>query len=78
MRWPRASACPEGEASEYTSWTRLGDLDRGLFFVRSYDAMNYSMFDLRELKSLDEPKVMPLAHFDGMAGDATATLAAAR
>ncbi|QPC43000.1 linear amide C-N hydrolase [Kaustia mangrovi] len=61
----------EPYATEFTSWTNLSDLDRGLFFLRTYKAMNFSVFDLNRLSALKEPKVVPLDRIDGMAGDAT-------
>lgn len=64
----------EPYATEFTSWTNLSDLDRGLFFVRTYKAMNFSAFDLNRLAELKEPRVVPLDRIDGMAGDATALM----
>ncbi len=64
----------EPYATEFTSWTNLSDLDRGLFFVRTYKVMNFSAFDLNRLSALKEPRVVPLDRIDGMAGDATALM----
>jgi len=56
-------------ATEYTTWTKLADLERGLYFVRTYEGLNYAMFDLAELATHDGPLVMPLAAVDGMGSD---------
>lgn len=61
----------EPYTTEFTSWTNLSDLDRGLFFVRTYKAMNFAVFDLNRLSALTAPRVVPLDRIDGMAGDAT-------
>lgn len=67
-------------ATEYTTWTKLADLERGLFFVRTYGGLNFTMFDIGRLAATDEIKVMPLSRLGGMAGDGTDDLlgAAAR
>ena len=66
-----------GVNSEYTSWTSLADLQRGQFFVRDYQSLNYVQFDLGALQNLGAPVVTPLAKFSGLAGDQTAKLSAA-
>lgn len=66
----------EAYETEFTSWTNLSDLDRGLFFIRDYRSLNYSAFDLKTLSSLTAPAVVPFAKFGGKAGDGTALLAA--
>lgn len=60
--------------SEYTSWTSLSDLQRGQFFVRGYQSLNYVQFDLNALLDLSAPVILPLDHFTGLAGDHTARL----
>lgn len=47
--------------SEYTSWTSLSDLDRRLFYIRGYGALNYVSFDLTQLKLLKNRKSVPLS-----------------
>lgn len=64
--------------TEFTSWTNLTDLERGLFFLRTYDALNYTQFDLNELNGSDTPKILPLSSVNGMAGDASSTMVAMR
>ncbi|GGA93464.1 hydrolase [Brucella endophytica] len=49
--------------SEYTTWTRLADLERLRFFVRDYTALNYTMFELGKLRTTKKPAVIPLAAF---------------
>lgn len=63
-------------ATEYTSWTNLTDLNRGRFFLRTYDGLNYAMFDLAELARTEGIKVIPLSELDGMATNGTAMLLA--
>jgi len=46
------------DVSEFTSWTNLTDLNRGLFFLRTYDGLNYTMFDLAKLAKTDEIKIV--------------------
>jgi penicillin V acylase-like amidase (Ntn superfamily) len=65
-----------GVNSEYTSWTSLSDLQRGQFFVRDYQSLNYVQFDLGALQKLEAAVVVPLARFSGLAGDQTAGLSA--
>ena len=47
-------------ATEFTTWTSLSDLQRGLFFVRAYDGMNFTRFDLAPLAGAAAPRVVPL------------------
>ena len=63
-------------ATEYTSWTNLTDLNRSLFFLRTYDGLNYTMFDLAKLAKTDEVKVMGMSSLDGLAVDGTEALLA--
>jgi penicillin V acylase-like amidase (Ntn superfamily) len=63
-------------ATEYTSWTNLTDLNRGLFFLRTYDGLNYTVFDLAKLAQTDAVKIQKLSKLDGMATDGTANLLA--
>lgn len=64
-------------ATEFTSWTSLADLDRVLFFIRDYESLNYTSFDLAALKNLSQPHVIPLKKLNGGAPDAAALLMAA-
>jgi len=50
----------DGYKSEYTSWTVLGDLTKNEFYIRTYDALNFTKFDLPKLFSQTAPKVFPL------------------
>ncbi|MCB4767877.1 linear amide C-N hydrolase [Ancylobacter sp. Lp-2] len=63
-------------ATEFTSWTSLSDLDRKLFFIRDYQSLNFTSFDLGALASLTVPKVLPLKALNGGATDASETLKA--
>lgn len=66
----------EGQPStEYTAITVLSDQTRGHFYVRSYDAFNYSTFDLGRLAVIDSTRLLPLVKLDAMGGDASDTLA---
>ncbi len=76
---PRPSGGGEGGGlsdgdTEYTPWTILSDLGRARVFLRTYNGLNYTMFDLKQMAQTKTIKVMPLAHLDGLAPDATATL----
>lgn len=61
-------------ATEFTSWTSLADLDRKLFFVRDYQALNFTCFNLEALANVQTPKAVRLDRFSGMATDATDAL----
>lgn len=61
-------------ATEFTSWTSLSDLDRGIFFVRDYSSLNYSRVDLGALADATKPSVVSLHKLGGTATDATALL----
>jgi len=67
----------ETYATEFTCWTSLSDLARGLFFVRDYRSLNYSSFSLEALAQLKTPSVIPLAKLSGGAVDASGVLMAA-
>ena len=66
-----------GAASEFTCWTSISDLDRKLFFLRAYDACNYTRFDLSALAGAGKSLVSSFQRFDGDAPDGTAALKAA-
>lgn len=67
----------ETYATEFTSWTSMSDLDRKLFFIRDYQSLNFTSFDVRALASLTVPKLLPLKALNGGATDATDILKAA-
>ncbi|MBK1643876.1 linear amide C-N hydrolase [Thiocapsa imhoffii] len=64
----------DGAATEFTCWTSLSDLDRKLFFLRSYDTFNYTRFDLTALAGADRPLVLPSKRFGADALEGTAAL----
>ena len=64
--------------SEYTSWTALSDLNRGYVFLRTYDGMNYTKFDINGLADLTAVTSIPLTTLNGLAGDGTQALLAAK
>ena len=51
---------PRGDqtSSEVTCYTVMNDLSRNLFYIRTIDAMNWSMLDLNKLKELNQTKSM--------------------
>jgi penicillin V acylase-like amidase (Ntn superfamily) len=55
--------------SESTKWTTLSDLNRGRFYIRSQNAMNYTMFDFRGLSPVTEVRSIPLDRLNGMAAN---------
>jgi len=57
--------------TEFTCWTNLTDLERRRIFLRTYDGLNYTMFDLPELAASAEPRILPLHSLDGLAADGT-------
>lgn len=63
-------------ATEFTCWTSISDLDRKLFFLRPYDSLNYSRFDLSSLAGQAEPLILPFQRFGSDATDGTSTLKA--
>lgn len=65
-----------GPPTEYTVWTNMADLSRQKFFFRSYDAFNWTSFDLAALAEANEPKAILTSQLDVMGGDGTKTLLA--
>lgn len=65
-----------GPPTEFTNWTNLSDLSRGLFYLRTYESFGYTRFDLNELASAKEPRAMLSTQLDTLGGDASATLLA--
>ncbi|PVB62841.1 linear amide C-N hydrolase [Labrenzia sp. 011] len=57
-------ADPNSTSTEYTSWTTLADLDRGYYFIRTYEGINYSKFDTKKLFKQTVPLIMPLKTLD--------------
>lgn len=55
-------------ATEFTSWTNLSDLARRRFYVRTYESLNYTGFDLAALADLAHPKAVPLTAVEGADG----------
>lgn len=62
---------PGAPPTEYTAWTNLSDLDRGTFLVRSYQAFNYTSFDLKALSEKNEIHLALLSKFSPLGGDGT-------
>jgi choloylglycine hydrolase len=60
--------------SESTKWTTLSDLNRGRFYIRSQNAMNYTMFDFRKLAPSTEVRSFPLDRLNGTAVDGNSLL----
>ena len=57
-----ASAAGDADhKTEYTSFTVLGDLSKNLFYVRTYDAINFIKFDMNRLFGQPYIKIAPLA-----------------
>lgn len=61
--------------TEFTTWTSLSDLDRGLFFVRGSGGMNYSRYDLTQLASITEFRHHSLVSTQATPHDATLAFA---
>jgi len=64
--------------SEYTSWTALTDLTRNTLLLRTYDGLNYTKFDLGALADVTTVVSVPLETINGLAGDGTPALIAAK
>ncbi|MFT8396550.1 linear amide C-N hydrolase [Propionibacterium sp.] len=63
--------------TEYTVWTDMADLERKLFYFRSYDQFNWSSFDLDVIsKSADGVRVVMTHKLSPNGGDATQELLA--
>jgi penicillin V acylase-like amidase (Ntn superfamily) len=65
-------------ATEFTSWTNLSDLDRKVFFLRTYESMNFTRFDLARLAELDGPRILSIEKLDGLSMDSTDALSQAK
>ncbi|GAA1947364.1 linear amide C-N hydrolase [Microbacterium aquimaris] len=67
-----------GPPTEYTVWTNMADLNGGKFYFRSYDAFNWTSFDLKKIaETATGPCVILTPKLDPMGGDATDALLAA-
>ncbi|MEB3334509.1 MAG: linear amide C-N hydrolase, partial [Cyanobacteriota bacterium] len=55
--------------SESTKWTTLSDLNRGRFYIRPQNAMNYTMVDLGKLARFSSVRSFPLDRLNGTAAD---------
>ncbi len=55
-------------------WTTLVDLNRGRFYIRSQNAMNYTMFDFRGLAPASEVRSIPLDRLNGTAANGNTLL----
>lgn len=58
--------------TEYTSWTVMSDLKQRKFFIRDYASLNFTDFDLNQLKSLKTAKSIPLKQFNKLGTSGTA------
>lgn len=67
-----------GASTEFTCWTSLSDLDRGLFLLRPYDGFNYARFDLAGLAGATTLLALPFSRLAEAGADGTAALLAAR
>ncbi|GAA3641402.1 linear amide C-N hydrolase [Microbacterium awajiense] len=66
-----------GPPTEYTVWTNMSDLAGQKFFFRSYDAFNWTSFDLAAIAAEAKgPRVLLTPRLDPMGGDGTAALLA--
>jgi len=45
-------------SSEVTQWTVMGDLSRGQYYVRSINALNWSVIDMADLKNITQIKTI--------------------
>lgn len=57
-------------SSEITAWTVLNDLSRNLFYVRSINAMNWSVIDLNKLKDVKQIKTVSTYDINKAGADA--------
>lgn len=58
--------------SEYTSWTVMSDLKQRKFFIRNYGSLNFTDFDLNQLKGLTVAKSIPLKNFNKLGANGSA------
>lgn len=55
---------PGIHSSEYTVWTTLTDLDRGMLFVRGYNNLNYQKFTIDQFKDEQKPVFIEINVFE--------------
>jgi len=58
------------KTSEVTEWTVMNDLSRNLYYVRSINAMNWSVVDMNKLKDLKKIKSVSTYEVDKAGADA--------
>jgi choloylglycine hydrolase len=58
-----------GTSSEVTTWTTLQDLSRNLLYLRSINAMNWSVVDMNKLKDVKEVKSVSIFDVDKAGAD---------
>ena len=57
-------------SSEVTEWTVMADLSRNLYYVRSINALNWSMIDMNKLKAVKQIKSVSTYDVDKAGADA--------
>lgn len=50
-----------GKSTEVTYWTAMNDKVRGLYFLRTIDAINFTKFDLAKLAPIKNVVIVPIA-----------------
>lgn len=61
----------KGRSSEVTEWTVMNDLTRNLLYVRSINALNWTVIDMNKLKNVNKPKSIATYDVNGFGADAT-------
>ena len=61
----------KGRSSEVTEWTVMNDLTRNLLYVRSINALNWTVIDMNKLKNVNKPKSIATYDVNGLGADAT-------
>lgn len=56
-------------SSEITAWTVMNDLSRNLFYVRSVNALNWSVIDINKLKDVNQVKSVSSYDIDKAGAD---------
>ena len=56
-------------SSEVTEWTVMADLSRNLYYVRSINALNWSMIDMNKLKGVKQIKSVSTYDVDKAGAD---------
>lgn len=60
--------------TEYTTWTQLSDMERCHYHLRSYDALNFTRFDLNVLSAETRILSAPLMNLPNLGGDGVGLL----